>query len=124
MPLTRDQIRGTARRLLSVAVPEWGGDVLLRRLSARARMLLNHDFAGQELIGETALRYLARLVTETAIDEHGDPLFAADEVEELLADDWSILDRIAAAAIKHNKLNAEIVQDAKKNSSETPSTDY
>lgn len=123
MPLTREQIRNRQRHILTVHVPVWQGDVLLRRLTARQRMQLNADFAAEKLEGERALQYLARLIVETAIDEAQRPLFTRDEVEALIEDDWDALETLANAAMQHNKLNQQIVEDAKKNSSETPSSD-
>ncbi len=116
MSLTRDQIRSRRIGTISVPVPEWDGDVRLRRLSARKRMQLNHDFAGQELIGQKALEYLARLSVDTAIDDDGAPLFTPEDVEFLIEHDWQVLERIANAALEHNRLNAQILEDAKKNS--------
>lgn len=114
--LTREEILAAADRPTEVVqVPEWGGDVIVSTMSGEAR-----DSWEQSLLhegkGKVNLKNVrARLVSRTAVDEHGQLLFSLEDVEALGAKSAAALDRCAKVAQRLNKLTEEELETAKGN---------
>ena len=102
------------RKLEQVPVPEWGGDVTIRMMSANERdqwetEMFNPDGSVKT---DTAAALLAvRVIT----DEDGKRLFADDDIEVLGAKSTAALNRIFVAAKRLNKLTLADVEDLEKN---------
>jgi hypothetical protein len=96
-----------------VDVPEWGGAVRIAVMSGRARDQFVADNDAQKV--EYSL-FQARLLVATVVDEVGNPVFANDDIEPLRGKSRAALDRLTDAATKLNKMGAESVDDAEKNS--------
>lgn len=108
----------------AVDVPEWGGSVLLRPLSAADQqevMRLARMHADDPAAMATA--NLRHLVLHTVVDADGQPLFTDADWPELLRKSASALNRIAAAASRINKLGGAELEGAVKNSSGGPSAE-
>ena len=77
--LTRDDILGAQDIVTErVSVPEWGGDVIVRSLSARQLEILQDRIKGKGLRGATAT-----LVSAAIVDEHGKRMFNDRDVDAL-----------------------------------------
>lgn len=100
-----------------IAVPEWGGDVLIAVMSGAARDAFRAAI-GDGQGGQTADVGLfeASLLAATLVQEDGAPMFSADEVEALRAKAAPVLDRLAAEALRINGMTASSREDAAKNS--------
>lgn len=114
--LTRDQImafRSKDRETVVVEVPEWGGAVTLRELSARERDAFEAstvDGHGKKMrINIENLR--ARLVAACAIDEQGQALFYPSDVELLGDLSASAVDRLFSAARELNGMTESDVEE-------------
>jgi hypothetical protein len=107
-PLTREQILAaddlTRER---VDVPEWGGPVFVRLMSAaeHARLGLAFDSIPKEKVRE-------HVVALTLCDDAGNPLFTPDDVEALGRKSKDAIERVFAAAQRLNKLGAADVEAA------------
>lgn len=111
LDLTRDAILSASDRPLKhVPVPEWGGDVYVRVMTAGERD------AFEAAQGEDAHKDLrARLAVATVCDSDGNLLFTAADVPAVTAKSARALDRIFAASARHNGITAADVEELRKN---------
>jgi len=80
MALSRDQILGAVDfNFVDVEVPQWGGSVRLRGLSAAER----DEFEASLGVSQDLVNMRARLVVNCLVDENGDKLFKSNEAKEL-----------------------------------------
>lgn len=111
-----------------VEVPEWGGSVYVRNMTAKERDDFDASLraeaetspAGNKGEGDN-LR--ARLAAATCCDEAGKLLFTLADVELLGQKSASALNRLFQVALRLNPSGNAAVEDAKKNSTETGSGD-
>lgn len=117
MPLTRDQILAAddlPRE--TVAVPEWGGEVVVRALTGEERDAYEVETA-QAMNAGNAPNMRARLVALTAIDEAGNRLFNhATHVQKLARKSGRALDRLFETAARLSGIGAAALETAKGNS--------
>jgi hypothetical protein len=114
MSLDRTQILSTTLPMRTVAVPTWGGDVLVRKLPAAERVRWTSKYAG-EVVGERAMAFLCELLVLSICDESGTPIMQADDVTALADKDWHAIEIVSAAALDLNGLGKDAIKDAKKN---------
>jgi hypothetical protein len=117
--LNRDQIlqaQDIARE--SVAVPEWGGEVLVRGLTGQERdayeatiMRLNGTNAQMNLMNARA-----KLVARSVIDESGERLFGDDDVALLAKKSAAALERVFNVAQRLSGLSKSDMEELSKNS--------
>jgi hypothetical protein len=105
---------------VEVKVPEWGAGkvALLRMMTSGERdawEIASGAAAGIDKIGSAMQNARARLVAFTLCDESGNLLFTEAEVEALGKKSQVVLNRLADAAFKLNKLGAKSVEDTIKN---------
>lgn len=114
--LSREQIlAATDRKTIEVEVPEWGGSVRLMAPTAAARDRFEQwcvDRKGRPG-GLEGMR--AQLVTMTAVDDAGLPLFTEADLAALSAKNADALDRIVDKARELAGLAAGSVEAAVKN---------
>jgi hypothetical protein len=100
---------------VTVAVPEWGGDVLVRGLRSAER----DAFETAMFKTEGGVRVLhtqnarARLVVLCCVDEKGERIFTDDDADALGAQSAVALDRVYTAAARLSGLAAGKAEDAK-----------
>lgn len=102
MALTRDQILGAAPRTTKVELPELSGEVYVRQMSARERLefLARGSSEDRETVG-------AWLVAMLTVDDKGQPIFTAEDVQKLHDRPFGIVDRIAEAILRLNGLHRD-----------------
>lgn len=91
-------------------VPEWGGRVFIKMLTAGERDQLEASLAGN---CDRDVR--ARFAAATVCDESGALLFGAGDIAALSAKSGRALDRVFAAATKHNAMSKQDIDELKKN---------
>ena len=108
----------------TVPVPEWGGDIILRELSARE---LSDVAARKKAIKDDApnalLDFLSHYIGYAWINEDGTHVLAADEVDSLLDQPLNVLTTLVEVA---GRLSGDLpgaAEEAKKNSTTTPSAE-
>jgi len=118
MALTREQILAAADiRREQVNVPEWGGSVWVRGLTAAERDLF--DLAatveqnGRRVVNFEQLR--ARLAAMTIVDENGERLFSDDDVELLAAKSGAAVGRIFDVAMRLSGLTGQDIEEITQN---------
>lgn len=98
-----------------VSVPEWGGDVLVWQMPEKRRN--DFDRWNKEQCDKSDYSlFNARLAADTVGDESGAPLFSHEDIPALLEKSCVVLRRIAAVALRVNKMRKEDDEDAVKNS--------
>jgi hypothetical protein len=118
-PLTRDEILAAPDLPTErVAVPEWGGDVLVRGLMADERDQFEaetYEVRGKNVeVNKRGMR--ARLVAKCLVDEAGDRLFTAEDIAALGRKSAVPLDRLFGIARRLSGLQPADVEELAGNS--------
>lgn len=115
--LTRDQILA-ANDLPSkeVDVPEWGGKVRVRSITAKDR----DEFEQALIAARQAKRFApenvrARYVAACIVDKDGKPMFTGKDVEALGQKSYAALERVYQAATSLNADSADAIEELEKN---------
>src|SRR5215471_2388356 len=106
MTLSREEIlRAADLPTEDVDVPEWGGSVRVRALTAADRDRIEGEQA--DASGPARFHnFRARLVARAAVDGAGRPLFGEDDVHALAQKSAVALDRVFTAVLRMNGLTA------------------
>lgn len=118
--LTRDQILSADdRKTEKVAVPEWGGDVLVSVMSGEQRD--SYENLITEVGADGKARHKldnlrAKLVSCCLVDEAGNCLFTEKDVKALGSKSAAALQRVYNVAARINRVTEDGVEDAAKNS--------
>lgn len=119
--LTKEQIlkaEDLPREVVDVNA-EWGGEVTVRTLSAHERDLWELRQAGKsEKPDEFNVR--ASLCALCMVDAEGKQMFGLVEVAALGKKSGAALDKVFEVACRLNRIGAEKVEEAKKNSKPPP----
>jgi len=102
-------------QVVPVAVPEWGGTVHVRSLTAEERDRYDESIYGDDEKVDRK-RWRAKLVLAAACDAQGKPLFQAGDLERLAKKANAPVTRVYLAAARLNGIGAAEVE-AKKNDS-------
>jgi hypothetical protein len=105
-----------------VEVPEWGGSIYVRCLTAWEGVRFNkahyHIVDGKEVPNPETFH--AGLVAACACDADGNLLFSEADVEALAQKSAVALGRVVVAALRVNKLDRQSQEFLEKNSAPTP----
>ena len=101
----------------TVAVLEWGGEVLVRGLTGTERDALEASMIDKKgKTTEVRLQNLrAKLVSMSVVDEHGNRVFSAEDVEALGKKAAVALERVFEVARRLSGLTSEDVDEITKN---------
>lgn len=100
---------------VTVAVPEWGGEVLVRPMTGKERD------AFEQALTDKKGNLRALVCSYSICDEDGKLLFASSDVERLGGKSAAALQRVFDVAIKLARVTKEDVDELEKNSATTPS---
>lgn len=115
MLLSKEQIlKADDLEVLTLEVPEWGGNVAMRALSASERIKWEQDVFPNGVVDTE--KFLTALVARSLIDNEGKRLFTDDEFSALSGKNPAVLGRLREAAAKLNKMGADDQKEAEKNS--------
>lgn len=119
MSLTKDQIfEANDLQVESVDVPEWGGSVSVRTMTGADRdafeaSMFTLGADGKRTADMSNLR--AKLVALTVVDDAGNRLFEAGDVDRLATKSAAALERVFLVAQRLNGLGENALDDAVKN---------
>ena len=103
MPLSKDEILKPVEPV-SVEMPEWGGEVRVRPLSAKASMaIVSKDDEPQSTMA-------ARLIVASLVDEAGEPLLGEDDIGAVEDLDAKGVLRLSREIMKLNGLAADEIE--------------
>lgn len=117
-----------------VEVPEWGGDLILRALSARDRewfesqMLTEETVAGPDGRPKTVQKMnfidgRAKMLSRAIVDEEGHAIFDESQVKILGDKSNAVVNRLFSRVQELSGMQPRAVEDAEKNSDAAPSGD-
>jgi len=120
MVLTRDQILQASDLVReAVAVPEWGGEVLVQALTGSERDA--YEATLMQLRGSNPqwnfVNARAKLVARSCVDENGARIFADEDVKALAKKSAAALQRVYDVAMRLSGLSSQDMEDLTKNSS-------
>lgn len=98
------------RQVVSVQVPEWGGEVGVRTLMGSERAVYEDIIMRQDHGGK-----LNEAVALFACDENGKPIFTAADVEALGKKNSVALLRVFRKGVEINRLEPKAMEEAKGN---------
>lgn len=114
MALTKEQILAADDMgLLEVQVPEWGGSVFVRVMTVGERDSYENDWMVNKSNGVDNFR--TKFLQRVLCDEEGELLFKADEIQTLAKKSARVMVRVWEAAMKHNALSDDDVEELAKN---------
>jgi hypothetical protein len=113
MSLDRQSILSRAPSLPreEVPVPEWGGSVWVRTLTASERDQLEMSWEQTKRV-----HFRARLVYYCACDEEGKTLFRPEDLAVIGAHSTAAVSRICDVAFRLNKFTKDEIEELEKNS--------
>jgi len=101
----------------SVKVPEWGGDLYVREMTAMEAVVFDvWLYDNKDNKAEIASNYNAMLVMLSACDEAGHRIFEDSDLDVLRSKNPKVIGKIARAVEKLNKLGQDDFEDDVKNS--------
>jgi hypothetical protein len=104
--LSRDAILGaTDTETTRVAVPEWGGDVLVGTITGSQRDAFESAMSNGKM-----QNIRARMVSLACRDENGKRLFTDKDVAALGEKSAAALDRVFTSALRHNAFGVDDVE--------------
>lgn len=125
MALTRQQLDAVNDlKTKDVEVPEWGGTVRLRELSAKDRSLIEATTIGArgqgvEIRVEAFKTLKQRVVAASLIDDNGNRLYKENEVGFLAQKSGQVVERLFQIVQDLSGMTEEAVKDAEGNSEGT-----
>jgi len=106
-----------------VSCPEWGGDVMVRGLTAQERDKLEQSLYttkkhgnGFEVVPTKSDTIRVKLVVLTCVNENGDLIFTVADIDSLNKKSAAPIDRIFAVAQRLSGLTEKDVEELEKNS--------
>ena len=93
-----------------VEVPEWGGEVWVRAMTAAER-----DRLEEAVLDGKAASVRALVAAMCMVDERGERLFGDQDVEALARKNAQALDRVFQVARRLSRMRESDVEDAEKN---------
>lgn len=122
--LTKEQIlKADDMKMETVQIPEWGGPVNVKMMTAQERDAFDLNVAYIEDEKERAQNFRSRLAVATVCDEKGKLLFKAEEAEQLGKKSAKAVARIFEVSKKLNAIGDAEIEEIEKNLPETPSAD-
>lgn len=93
----------------TVSVPEWGGDVIVQEMTAKARLEWSTAAYTVEK-GKTAANpetFMAALLVVCCVGEDGEPLFSSEDMPALARKSGAAVERVAGVAMRLNGMSAK-----------------
>lgn len=117
--LTRDEILGADDiQIWEVEVPEWGGIVLCKSLTAAQVERVQNKFKGKGMKGVTAA-----LVAMAVVDEDGKRVFHQNDLPELSTKSITACTRVLKVIMEQNAMEEEDLEELAKNSDDGQTED-
>ncbi len=117
--LNREEILGAEDiQIWEVEVPEWGGIVLCRSLTAAQVERVQNKFKGKGMKGVTAA-----LVAMAVVDEDGKRVFHQSDLPELSNKSLSACTRVLKIIMEQNAMEEDDLEELAKNSEDGQADD-
>lgn len=114
--VTREQFEQSKHmQTTDVEVPEFGGTMRVKSMTARERSELEKQFLGKNEAMSDPGGFRVALLSLTIADEAGELMFTKDDRDLLLSKDAGGIERLFEAACKLNGFSKADVDDLEKN---------
>ena len=114
MALSKEQILAADDLgLLEVPVPEWGGSVHIRVMSVGERDSYENEWMANKSTGVPNFR--SKFLQRVLCPDKGELLFTKEEVDALAKKSARVVGTLWEAAMRHNKLTDQDVEELAKN---------
>lgn len=114
MGLSKDQILAADDSgMLKLHVPEWGGDVFIRVMTVGERDAYENEWQRKKETGVDDFR--TKFLVRCLVDDKGNRLFENSDVARLSQKSARVMNRIWLAAMEHNNLSDQSVEELAKN---------
>jgi hypothetical protein len=104
--------------LLKLSVPEWGGDVYIRVMTVGERDAYENEWQRKRDTGVDDFR--TKFLVRCLVDEKGNRLFDNNDVIRLSQKSARVMNRVWLAAMEHNNLSDQSIEELAKNSDPGP----
>jgi hypothetical protein len=104
--------------LLKLSVPEWGGDVYIRVMTVGERDAYENEWQRKRDTGVDDFR--TKFLVRCLVDEKGNRLFDNNDVMRLSQKSARVMNRVWLAAMEHNNLSDQSIEELAKNSDPGP----
>lgn len=125
--LSKDEIlKANDLKTEEVAVPEWGGEVLVRTMTGEERDKFEADSVTFNKKGEAKQNFAntrARLVALVCVNEEGEPLFSGYDIPDLGRKSAVALDRVFEKAQEMNGFTPKDIEELAEGFGPGPSED-
>lgn len=119
MALSKEQILAADDMgLLKLSVPEWGGDVYIRVMTVGERDAYENEWQRKRDTGVDDFR--TKFLVRCLVDEKGNRLFDNNDVIRLSQKSARVMNRVWLAAMEHNNLSDQSIEELAKNSDPGP----
>lgn len=117
MSLSREQILAARakRKPVALEVPEWGGEVYIRVLSAKDQAELSEGMKPAEMP--------VKLLLHTIVDEAGERVLLDEDYDAMMGEDFPVIMRVFAEAAKLNGLSTKELEEAMASFATAPAED-
>lgn len=121
MRLTKEQILSVTPKFKEIEIPEWDGSVLIRPITLAEQAKLADLGAKYEkgLVAAKMKGVMLPLIQWAVVDEHGEPLFEAKDLDVLVNKDARSLLRLQDEILDYSALTKESREELEKNLLET-----
>lgn len=103
------------KQATAIPVPEWGGEVLIRPISALERETWENEVLRRQKAGEPCNTLRAELVAIALVDDTGKPLYTREEAILLATRDAGPIDRIFEYIRARAGISDQDVRELEKN---------
>lgn len=114
--LTREEIEGKQDlKIVTVSVPEWGGDVLVKELPSGVAEKFWAAMQAEREEDKPPAHFRERLIVQSVVDADGNRLFTDDDVEMLAGKCNAAINTIYEMAVGLSGISDAEVEETAKN---------
>lgn len=124
MGLTREFILTVQdRKPVAVSVPEWGGEVMVRKISKRERDELLAGFKSDAGSAISNMQTVSdKLLVSCLVDDEGRPMFVESDLAALKEKSPSAVDGLVGELLRINGFTSAVKAEPAKNSEAAPTS--
>ncbi|MGI9458430.1 MAG: hypothetical protein ACR2NF_00390 [Pirellulales bacterium] len=100
--------------IVSLDVPEWGGEIGLRAMTVGERDQYENEFMAAKAKDKGVENFRTKFLVACICDEDGKPVFDRSDINALSKKSIQVVNRVWNAAMSHNALSNEDVEELAK----------
>ena len=100
--------------VISLNVPEWGGEIGIRAMTVGERDAYENEFMDAKAQNRGVENFRSKFLIATICNEDGEPIFTRKDLDQLAKKSITVVNRVWNAAMAHNALSNEDVEELAK----------